>query len=349
MAELRGFKARGAWVALLAPPQSEIFKRAVQSGIETHPLDTSKPRYPVNALRLKRWLRAHDVQVVNTHSSRDGYLVGAAARLAGVPLLLRSRHIDVAYPNRWLSRHAFTTFAHHVLTTSQKITDHLKLSFQLSDDRISTLPTGIDLERFSLDRPKAELFADGNPDGLPVIGMVSVLRSWKGHPDFLQAARLLRERGVQARFVIVGKGPQRSNIEKKISELNLTAEVTLAGHREDVPAVLRALDILAMPSTGHEGIPQVVLQALACKTAVVGSDAGGIPEIIQPEKTGRIFPAGNAAALAFEIDTALRDTDVTRRMSENGRALVRRSHGMDHMLDRLEKIYAQYLTKDSAG
>jgi glycosyltransferase involved in cell wall biosynthesis len=340
LAELKGFQQRGAWVALLAPGHSEVFQRAREAGIKVQILDTRKSRYPFTALRLKRWLRVNDVQVVNTHSSRDGYLVGAAARLARVPLLIRSRHIDVDYPNPRISRHAFTTFADHVLTTSEKITGHLKSTFNLQDDHVSTVPTGIDLARFAPDGPKADLFEEGNPDQYPVVGMVSVLRSWKGHSVFLEAAKLLKAQGVKARYVIVGEGPVRESILQKISECNLSVETSLTGYREDIPEVLRALDVLAIPSTGHEGIPQVGLQALACGTPVVGSDAGGIPEIIRTGETGRIVAVGDATQQANAIEVALTEQEDTRRMVENGRRRVEQHHGLEHMLDRLEKIYA---------
>ena len=343
LAELKGFQQRGAWVALLAPENSEVLQRGREIGIEVQSLDTRKSRYPITAIRLKRWLRANDVQVVNTHSSRDGYLVGAAARLARVPLLIRSRHIDVGYPNPRISRHAFTTFSDHVLTTSEKITGHLKSTFCLQDDHVSTVPTGIDLARFAPDGPKADLFENGNPDQHPVVGMVSVLRSWKGHSVFLEAAKLLKAQGVKARYVIVGEGPVRESILQTISECNLNVETSLTGYREDIPEVLRALDVLAIPSTGHEGIPQIGLQALACETPVVGSDAGGIPEIIQPGEMGRIVKTSDAGQLADAIEAALTKPETTRRMAENGRRLVEQHHGLEHMLDRLMEIYRRHL------
>jgi glycosyltransferase involved in cell wall biosynthesis len=343
LAELKGFQQRGAWVALLAPENSKISQRAREIGIKIRTLDTRKSRYPFTALRLKRWLRANNVQVVNTHSSRDGYLVGAAARLARVPLLIRSRHIDVDYPQPWLSRLAFTTFADRVLTTSEKISGHLRSTFCLHDDHVSTVPTGIDLARFALDGPKADLFEKGNPDQHPVVGMVSVLRSWKGHSVFLEAAKLLKAQGIKARYVIVGEGPVRESILQKISECNLSVETSLTGYREDIPEVLRALDVLAIPSTGHEGIPQIGLQALACETPVVGSDAGGIPEIIQPGETGRIVKTSDARQLADAIEAALTKPEATRRMAKNGRRLVEQHHGLEHMLDRLMEIYRRRL------
>lgn len=337
LAELEGFRRRECDVSLIAPEGSAVAKRAAAAGIKTVPLRTSRTGFMFEAIRLAKWLGRHRVQVVNTHSSRDGWLVGIAARLARSPLVIRTRHIDVDYPNRWLSRHAFTTFADHVLTTSRKITDHFKDMFRIPDDRISTIPTGIDLEQFS-------------PDGLgskapPTVGMVSVLRSWKGHAVFLEAARILVADGFNGRFVIVGEGPMRSIIESTIRELKLSDRVTLTGHREDVPEVLRGLNVLVIASTKHEGVPQIGLQALATRTPVVGSDVGGTPEIIRNGDTGRIFPSGDSIALARAILDTLRDTDRTHAMTLHGRKLVEAAHGLESMLGAIDAIYRRYLLR----
>lgn len=343
LAELTGFQRRGHAVALLASVESRIFQRATAAGIRCEPLRVGRLRFPFEAARLARRLQRERADIVNPHSSADGWLVGVAGRLAGVPLMIRSRHIDVTYPNAWLSRHAFTTLADHVLTTSNKITAHFQEVFHLPPDRITTVPTGIDLEQFSPAGPRAELPLPPGPAAAPVIGMVSVLRSWKGHPTFLEAARRLRDEGFAARFVIVGEGPQRENLLRQIAEMKLEDTVRLAGHREDVPAVLRALNVLVIASTQHEGVPQIGLQALACRTPVVGSDAGGTPEIIRAGETGRNFPAGDAAALAAAIRAACTETAVTQAMTERGRQRVERHHSLDHMLDRLEEIYRWHL------
>lgn len=341
LAELTGFQARGCLVRLLAPAGAVIFQRARAAGVPAAPLNVAKLLFPLNVLRLARWLRRERIEVLNPHSSRDGWLLGCAGRLARVPLLIRSRHIDVDYPNAWFSRHAFTTLADHVLTTSRKITANFQETFGLPDERISTVPTGIDLTRFSPEGPRAQLAS--LPPGMPLIGMVSVLRSWKGHTIFLQAARQLRDSGFQARFVIVGDGPMRPVIEKEIADLKLPGTVTLAGHREDVPEVLRALDVLVIASTRHEGVPQIGLQALATGTPVVGSDAGGTPEIIRHGETGRNFPAMDVGALARAVQATLAETGATRQMCGRGRSLVEEHHSLDTMLDQLDEIYRRHL------
>jgi len=341
MAELAGFQKRGCAVWLIAPRESMIFQRAEKIGIPTVAIEFKKISYPRDILRLAKWLKRERIEVVNPHSSRDGWVLGCAARLAKTPFIIRTRHIDVDYPNKFTSSIVFTKLADHVLTTSDKITAHFQKIFQLPDDRITTLATGIDLEKFSPDGSRAEL--PGAISGVPTVGMVSVLRSWKGHSTFLEAAAKLKADGFKARFVIVGEGPSGDRIKARCAELKLEDIVTFAGHREDVPAVLRALDVLCIPSTKHEGVPQIGLQALACKTAVVGSDVGGIPEIIRPGETGRIFPANDSVAMAAAIRAALAEAEITREMKERGRAFVEKNSSIDRMLDVLEALYARHI------
>lgn len=337
--ELVGFGDRGFRCALLAPEGSRIAERAAEAGVSTTALSGSKLRFGSTCMKTASWLRSNKAVVVNTHSSRDGWLVGLAARWAGVPLLIRSRHIDVSYPNRWVSRHAFTTLADHVVTTSDRITRSLRNRFDLDAERISTVPTGVDLDRFDPSGGRADWAR--LPGAEWTVGMVSVLRSWKGHGTFLEAIALLRQRSIplDVRAIIVGDGPQRRGIIQRIQDLGLGSAVHMVGHREDIPDVLRSLNLLVIPSTAHEGIPQIGLQALAVRTPVVGSDAGGIPEIVRPGTTGRLFPAGDPSALAARIEESIRSADQTELLAREGRRLVEREFSRGKMLDRLRAIY----------
>lgn len=346
-AELRGFQKRGHEVWLIAPENAEVYRRCQQAGIGVVPFKRGKLRFILEARRLARWLELKKIDVLNTHSSADGWQAGMAGRLAKVPLLIRSRHIDVSYPNRWLSRHAFTTLADHVLTTSHKITAHFQTNFHLADDRITTLPTGIDIQLFNPQGPKAEIITQTGPATLPAVAMVSVLRSWKGHDTFLDAIKRLQAEGFAARYFIVGDGPQLPSLTEKIKNAGLNDAIRMCGHREDVADILRALDVLVIASTQHEGIPQIGLQALASKTAVVGSDVGGTPEIIRQGETGRNFPAGNGEALARAIKETIQQKEQTQIYRENGRKLVEKEHSIEVMLDTLEKLYHRHL--DSSG
>jgi glycosyltransferase involved in cell wall biosynthesis len=340
LAELAGFKNRGAKVWLIASPESEAARRAHTSKIPLKPLPFSRWSFVFDVARMAAWLRWNRIKILNTHSSLDGWLLGIAGRLAGTPLIIRSRHIDVDYPNRRLSRLAFTTFCDQILTTSNKISAHFQEYFGIPAQRISTIPTGIDLTRFTAEGPKA--FPNSEA---PLIGMISVLRSWKGHSTFFEAAEILRARGIKAKFLIAGDGPGRDALPQEIQRRGLYDIVRMLGHREDVAELLRSLSVLCIPSTKHEGVPQIGLQALATETPVIGSDVGGIPEIIRHGETGRIFPAGSGAALAEAIIATLNETEKTRTMSDRGREFVEQNFSICAMLDRIDTIYRKALLK----
>lgn len=342
IAELRGFQGRGCHVWLLAPPDSQILQRASVERIATVPLYADRLSFTLSVIRIARWLRQNRIQILNTHSSRDGWLAGIAGRLARVPFVVRTRHFDVPVAHRWVSGFVYRRLADHVLTTSPKVTAHFRELFQLPESRVSTLPTGVDVKLFSPRGEVAGFTPAAREKNLPLIGMVSIVRLAKGHETLLRAAQLLRVQGFEARYLIVGEGPYLEAVRQKAKELELTHCVTFAPHREDVPAVLRALNVLVIPSL-HEGIPQIGLQALACQTPVVGSDVGGIPEIIRNGETGRIFPVNDAAQLAAKIQETLRQPEQTRRMAERGRALVEREHSLDAMLNKLDAIYRKHL------
>lgn len=347
MAELIGFQKRGCPVSLIAHPQSQVFKRAQEAGITTQTCSFDRRLLPYEVLRLALWLRREKVQIVNTHSSRDGWVAGLASRLAGVPFLLRTRHIDVIDRSPRISKRKFTLLSDHALTTSQKITDHICSTYHLPGSRVSTLPTGIKLNLFEFSGPKAELPVRTGTGAPPVIGMVSVLRSWKGHEVFFDAIRRLREAGRDFQYVVVGGGAPIEIYAAMAQALGVGDCVNFTGHREDIADVLHALDVLCIPSLKHEGVPQIGLQALACGTSVVGSECGGIPEIILEGQTGRIFPIGDAAAMAARIAEAIDHPERTQQMSRAGRALVEKHYSLDNMLDQLENIYMRHLERSA--
>jgi glycosyltransferase involved in cell wall biosynthesis len=342
MAELEGFKRRGHDVWLLAPQHSSIFQRAKVAGISVEPIDFTRWKFPFGVLKVVRWINRIRPHIVNPHSSRDGWLVGLAARIARVPFVVRTRHFDVPVSSKQMSGFVYSKLADHVLTTSPKVTEHFRELFRLPESRVSTLSTGIDTKLFSQTGAKAEFIPDLADDSVPLIGMVSIIRLAKGHETLLQAAAQLRAEGFKARYVIVGEGPYADVIRAKMKALQLESLFTFVGQRDDVPAILRSLSILVIPSL-HEGIPQTALQALATKTPVVASNVGGIPSVIRDGETGRLVPPGDPAALALAIKSTLQDTAATQRMCKDGRILVEKEHSLEGMLDKLEALYRRHL------
>ena len=341
LAELEWMRAQGHWAALAAPPESAIAKRAREAGVVFYPLYTHKALLPLEVARLAVWLIRNRVELVNTHSSNDGWLAGLAARMAVRPILIRSRHIEVDYPNRFWSGVAFRVLPHRVITTSQRIADRLVSELGISPARVTCIATGVDLARFD---PQVEgtLHRElGVDPETALVGMISVLRSWKGHATFLEAAaRLLTEGKRRVHFVIAGDGPGRADLEAKIAQEPWKGKVTLLGHRADVPNVLASLDVLVLPSYAHEGIPQIILQAQAMACAVVATAIGGIPEVVEDGVTGLLVAPRDAEALAENIGALLDDPALSARMGQNSRRKIAESHSLDAMGERLLELYA---------
>ncbi len=338
-AELEWMRAHGHWVALAAHPDSAIARHAREAGMTFYPLRTHKALLPFEVVRLATWLRSNGVEVVNTHSSNDGWLAGLAARLTGARLI-RSRHIEVDYPNRFWSGFAFRTLPHHVLTTSRRIADRLIAELGIPSQRVSCVATGVDLARFdraTVGTLRREL---GLAPEVALVGMISVLRSWKGHQTFLDAAkRLVREVKRPIHFVIAGEGTMRVVLPDMIKEAGLEDKVTLLGHRTGVPNLLASLDVLVLPSYAHEGIPQIILQAQAMARPVVATTIGGIPEVVEDGVTGLLVPPRDDAALAEKISAILNDSALADRLRYAGRAQIEARYSLDAMGEQLLAIY----------
>lgn len=341
MAELLGFRARGHTVGVIAPARARLFEEAAKHELVSETLSENRWAFPFAVARTARWLRWFRADVVNTHSSRDGWIVGLAARLARTPLVIRSRHFDVPVANPWLSRHVYATLADHLITTSPKVATDFRSLFKLSEDRVTAIPTGVDVVKFSPAGSKASFDFPPEATG-PLVGIIGVIRYAKGHTVLFEAMKQLGAGGLSVRCVVVGDSPGRARLEQRVGELGLSKRVLFVGQRDDVPDILRTLDVLAIPSL-HEAIPQVGLQALATKTPVVASNVGGIPSIIRPGKTGRLCTSNDAASLAAALRETLTDLAATQAMCERGRELVEREHTVEVMLDRLEEIYRRHL------
>jgi len=283
----------------------------------------------------------HRIEVVNTHSSNDGWLAGLAARLVPGTILIRSRHIEVDYPNRFLSGLAYRTLPHHVLTTSQRIADRLVEELRVPAARVTCVSTGVDLTRFQVAGPGTLRQELGLGPEVALVGMISVLRSWKGHATFLDAAaQVQRSCGRAVHFVIAGDGPGREELTQKIAQAPWLGQVTLLGHRTDVPNVLAGLDVLVLPSYAHEGIPQIILQAQAMGRAVIGTTVGGIPEVIEDGMNGLLIPPREPVVLAEKIELLLKDAALRERLGAAARQGIEKHHSLDAMGERLLGLYA---------
>lgn len=344
LAEARVLRVRGHRLLIAADPRGELYGRARAEGFAVLPLAFGGRANPAAFFRLRRLLRQGEVDILNTHSSLDSWVATLAwASFRRRPILIRTRHLSTPVHPNWPTRWLYHRPA-RVLTTSREIAALLHERLGVPPARLVAVPTGINLADFAPRPPDPALRASlGWPPGTFVIGTVSVLRSWKGHVDLLEALHLLRGQGYDIALAVVGEGPYRPVIEEKVRELGLGAWVRLLGHQEDVPRWLAVLDTFVLASYAHEGVPQALLQALAMARPVVAAEVGGIPEVIREGETGLLVPPKDPQALAQALARVMEAREERQAWGLRGRELVAAEHSLEHMADRLEAIYQEVM------
>lgn len=318
---------------IAAQPDSRLLGEAERAGIPALPVRMRGAWDVVATLALRAQIGARDIDVVHTHSSIDAWVAGLAARSLG-RAVVRSRHVSIAIPRR---RALVYRLAHRIITSGEAVA-RIVAEAGVPRERIAAIGPGIDTARFhpgvSGDGVRAELGLRG-----PVVGLVANIRGSKGHRFFLDAAREVLRRHPDARFVIVGDGIGFDDVRRRVSELGLEAHVIMTGFRRDIPAVMAALDVLVLPSVKSEAMSQVIPQALAVGTPVVGTTVGGTPELVRDGETGRIVPPANAAALAAAIAELLAAPERARELARRGQGEVLAGHSMDVAMTRTVAVY----------
>lgn len=346
LTEALHLSARGHHVLIACPRESRLYERALRIDLQVIAIPFKRAIDPQAVWHVYRILKREKVEILNTHSSVDSWVASSAARMVGIPVV-RTRHLSVPVRKNLFSRLVYSHLCDRIVTTGEVIRGLLIRELRLDPAKVIAIPTGVDLDHFdprrvSGDRVRAEL---GLKASVPLVGMVAVLRSWKGHRFFLEAVPLIVKKVPQVRVLIVGDGPQRGNIQRWVEEMGLKEVVVMAGHREDIPEVLAALDVVVSASTAAEGVPQVLVQALAMERPVVATGVGGVPEVIRDWETGLLVPSGDHRVLAERMVRLLQEKEIAIGLGRRGRKLVEKEYGLETMLDRLEVLYQGILNR----
>jgi L-malate glycosyltransferase len=203
-----------------------------------------------------------------------------------------------------------------------------------------TVHEGIDVDHVVAAPPVDVHEALWLPHGAPVVGNVAALVPHKGQRHLIEAARLVVQEIPDARFVILGEGELRDQLERQIHEHHLEKHVLLPGFRTDVLGCIKSFDVFAMSSV-TEGLGTSLLDAMACARPIVATRAGGIPEIVEDGVNGLLVPPRDHAELAHVIVRTLKDAGLRRRLGEAGFARVRERFTVERMVAQTSEVYAR--------
>ena len=339
---VNGLRSLGQRAALVAHPHGELRLRAAE-GLELVPL---APRTEVDltaAWRLSRVVKRLNPQIVHAHDAHGVAMASLALSLGsssagggGVPALVASRRVDFH-----LRGNSFSRWKHRqvdcFIAASEAIRRML-VSDGVPADHTVTVHEGIDVEHV-LAAPAINVHeAFWLPHGAPVVGNVAALVPHKGQRHLIEAAHLVVQQMPDARFIILGEGELRAQLEHQVREYRLEKHVLLPGFRADVLGCIKGFDVFAMSSV-TEGLGTSLLDAMACSKAIVATRAGGIPEIVEEGVNGVLVAPRDHGAMAASILELLGDADRRRRMGEAGFTRVNERFTVEKMVAGVAAVY----------
>lgn len=291
---------------------------------------------------LRELCEENSVDVVHANEFRSGVVASVVSTVTGCPLLLHVHHTSSHRAHPWLRRWLFSA-ADRVVHVSKYTRDELTLG---EPDHV-VVRSPIDVAEFQNHPADPDtLAASYGLTGRPTVALIGRLAPNKGHERFIRAAT-----EVDADFLIVGSGDDsyRLELESLVEELGVADQVTLTGFWENITDVYALSDVVVVPST-DENLPKVIQEALARRVPVVASSSGGIPELIEHERTGLLIePGAEGTKIAAAVERLLKDDLLAERLAKSGLDRLRSEFDIDVVTERLEGVYDSVVHDESAA
>jgi glycosyltransferase involved in cell wall biosynthesis len=320
---------------------TEILKSAQKRGLTAIGIPCSGQIDRRAVRRIRDYIHEQGIELIHSHGYKSNLYGYWAARAMGVPTVAtchgwpgKSLRLRLYY---LVDRFVLRRFQ-HVAVVSDVMAGTLRLA-GVPPLKISEIANGIDLSRFS--GAKTERQQGKSRSGVR-IGVVGRLAPEKGLAIFLKATSAVLLEHPETEFVLFGEGPERRNIESLSRTLGISDKITLAGVRRDMPAVYGSFDIFVLPSLS-EGMPLVLLEAMAAGKPVIASRVGAIPSVISPGENGLLVEPGDVRSLGDAMLRYLREPLFTSKMGINAMEYARKYFCADTMALRYVETYQKVL------
>ncbi|MCA9231090.1 MAG: glycosyltransferase [Planctomycetales bacterium] len=303
-------------------------------------------KYDLRVLpRLCRLLRRRKTDALVTIGAGDKMFWGRlAAKLARLPVVVSALH-STGWPDSIgrLNR-LLTPWTDAFIGVADAHAAHLADQEGFPSAKVHTIYNGVDTSRFAPGDGLNKRHELGIPADAPTLGILAALRPEKNHELFLAGAAQIHRQLPNSRFIIIGDGPQRNQLQQLAHELGIGDVTHFLGPRQDVPEVLRALNVLALTSH-NEANPVSILEALSSEVPVVAADVGSVAETVLPNRTGQLFPAGDLDSFVAHCTELLRNPALQTRMGKEGRRLVVEQWSLAAMVNGYETLIQELYTK----
>lgn len=341
IAEMRAASMAGYSAILVCDLDSQFLERSDLESTSIRKVKINRKNLS-SLFRMMSVLRSIEPSLIISHSSTDSWLIAISRFLLRKPIpWIRMRHVSAKVNVNPFTRWMYQS-ANIIVTTSNEISSKICKSIKLPQDRVISVPTGVD-PRFFVPGSPIEQGDVRSKLGLSsaefVIAMVATLRSWKGHRFMIEALREVPE----MKLIIAGDGPQRQNLTELANKYGLSQQIIFTGYLADPRPVLQAADCFIQPSTGNEGVSQSLLQAMAMELPVIVSDIGGLNQAVKHDFSGLLVVHSNVEQLVSAINRIKNDPLLRERLGKNARKTVLSSHSLEHMWSRMNSLYMRVI------
>jgi glycosyltransferase involved in cell wall biosynthesis len=333
-----GLQQRGHRVFISGKNQSLFIIKAQQTGLSTKIFDIKGEFSPIITWKIKQYLQKNQVDVLLCNFTKDLRVGGLAGRLAGIPLVL-ARHGLVLCDKKWKYRITLKYLADGILTNSQAIKD-IYLSYGWFDESfIKVIHNGVEI----ISKPASMNF-NIQWTGKKIILAAGRLTIQKGFAYLIEAADMLKQKRSDFHLIIAGEGTLYQKLAQQIEDSNLSEYITLKGYIDDMTPYLHHCDLVVLSSL-YEGMPNIVLEAMAAGKVVVATDVHGVKELVQHEKTGLIVPSKDPRALMQAINHLLDTPGKRDAYGKQGLQRVQNYFTMNRMVQNLETYLREHVHK----
>jgi len=337
-------KRNGYSFQFVVQPGSPLHQKAMDEGLPVLPLKIASEADVLSILRLSLAMKRKKCRLVNFQDAHSVAVGSGAASLAKVPIRVISRRVNFPLKKNILSRRKYTKNVDAIIAISDGVKNVL-VGGGIDAKLIRVIPDGIDFalyeDKTSKDYLRKELsFA---PDDF-LVGIVAQLSDDKGHEYLIQASKHLREHTPKIKIIIVGEGPLRLELNKQVEEIQGEDMVFFLGFREDILQILNSLDVFVL-SSDHEGLGSIIMDAMACRLPVVATRVGGIPEVVDHQKTGLLVPPQRPKSLAKAILKMYEDREFAHRLGKKGYEEVHQKFSAQSMASKAIDLYEELAKK----
>lgn len=339
-----GLADRGHAVTVATSPSPTWADRLRAAGIRHAPIPMKRAWDPRAVVRLAHVIRRGRIQVVHAHKGRARTLTLLAGLVGPRPVLVLNR--GVSFPlTRW-NRLGYTTGRVHAIVAVCEAIRHDLVAAGVPAGKIEVIYSGTDVARFHPGADGARIRRELGlaPDHF-LVTQVGV-RSWRGWEDVLEAMATVAPAVDHARLLFVGAPPPRiAQVLDRAREHGLGGRVLVIGHRDDVPDILAASDVVVDASWAGLGVTGSLREALACARPVIGTHLAGMPELVHDGETGLLVPPRDPAALAQAVLKLVHDPAWRAEMGRAGRTLVETRFSLATKLERTEALYRRLVAR----